>query len=335
MELAPRARGARVIAGIDEAGLGPLLGPLVLGFSVFTTRERTADLWRALDSIVSREPADDRAKFVVADSKVVFDRTPRGEKRLEATALGFVALLDAVRTIPCSAEHWICDHRRQLAPSRETLALHPWFARLPKLPRCNDAKALELRVEHLHRALCKQGIALVDAGVRVVPEHDFNRSIAQTNNKATTSWAQCIAVLRHVWDVHASEGVRCIVDRQGGRMYYGSMLAQTFPDAQVVLVRERGGLSEYGLTEREGPRRMRLIFVEKAETRSFPVALASCLAKFTRELCMRGFNDYFGALEPTLKPTAGYNTDGRRWLEDAKGVLERAGVDREVLVRSR
>ena len=64
-------------------------------------------------------------------------------------------------------------------------------------------------------------------------------------------------------------------------------------------------------------------------------SLRSCIAKYARETCMAAFNDYFATLDPELKPTAGYRNDGWRWLEDAAPMLERARIDRSVLVRER
>lgn len=80
---------------------------------------------------------------------------------------------------------------------------------------------------------------------------------------------------------------------------------------------------------------MRVVFAERCEERSFSVALASCLAKYGRELGMMAFNRYFGGLQPGLKPTAGYTTDGRRWLKEAKPALSLAGVPQGVLIRDR
>jgi hypothetical protein len=59
------------------------------------------------------------------------------------------------------------------------------------------------------------------------------------------------------------------------------------------------------------------------------------VAKYGRELCMRAFNQYFEALAPGLKPTAGYTTDGRRWIEDADSAIRGAAIDRAVLIRER
>ena len=80
---------------------------------------------------------------------------------------------------------------------------------------------------------------------------------------------------------------------------------------------------------------MQLEFRERAEQASFAVALASCLAKYVRESCMQAFNAYFAELDPALRPTAGYVSDGRRWLQDARSAIERSGIPSEALVRTR
>ena len=80
---------------------------------------------------------------------------------------------------------------------------------------------------------------------------------------------------------------------------------------------------------------MRVDFRAKGEEASFAVALSSCIAKYTRELVMEGFNRYFAERVEDLAPTAGYTTDGRRWLADAEAFLARAELDRDALVRQR
>ena len=61
----------------------------------------------------------------------------------------------------------------------------------------------------------------------------------------------------------------------------------------------------------------------------------SCIAKYARELVMEGFNDFFGGLQPKLARTAGYTTDGRRWLKEAVPAIRAARVKEEALVRER
>lgn len=324
-----------VFAGVDEAGLGPILGPMTLGFSAFRAPTGAANLWKALAPVVSKNVKRDKSAFVVADSKEVFTRNERGAKRLELTALGFLTLLDPERRPPTSAADLLWNTPASLAPQDEVAARIPWYRDMPALPRHMDAGLLELRVEKLARKMRAADVELLDAGVAVMPAEQLNRSFHETDNKATTHWRASKHVLRHLWDQHAREGLRLTVDRHGGRYHYGPLLGRAFPDAVVELVGEKPSHAEYHVSERGGERRMRITFAEKADRRSFAVALASCLAKYARETSMLAFNRYFEALQPDLKPTAGYRTDGWRWLEDAKPALERCGVDREVLVRER
>ena len=75
--------------GIDEAGYGPNLGPLVIALVAFRLPNEEAEtcLWHRLRSGVRRhdEPADSRP--LVADSKLVYSPT-RGLRALEHGVLG-------------------------------------------------------------------------------------------------------------------------------------------------------------------------------------------------------------------------------------------------------
>ena len=325
-----------LLAGVDEAGLGPILGPLTLGFSVLRAPRATRDLWQALHPIVSDDPLRDASAFVVADSKLVFKRTPRCAKRLEATALGFLALLEPGRDPRLSVASFLWERPAQLAVDAHEIARHPWYRdRAAQLPRHWDAGALELRVESLHRALRRARLELVDAGVRVVPEGELNRSFDETDNKSRTHWNCSQPIFRRVWELPGGEPVELVVDRHGGRMHYGAQLARAFPDAAVELVDEAPECSRYHLRARDGSREMRVTFAEQAERLSFAVALGSCLAKYARETAMETLNAWFGARQPGLAPTAGYTTDGRRWLADAERSIERERIDLDRLVRRR
>ena len=332
-------RGARrVLAGIDEAGLGPMLGPLTIGYSAFEVPADVKNLWRHLGPVVGKNPSQDGKRIVVADSKQVFTRNPRGEKRLETTALAFLALLRAGRKPSMPPRELLFA---DLHPDMDLVARHPWYERLPaSLPRHVDAGALELRTELLWKRMVARQVQLLAAGVRVVPAGELNASYRETDNKASTVWAKTEAVMRLIWERFAERDLALVVDQQGGRSHYAAPLMRSFPEAQVKEVGRAARFSEYTVTAPArtsgGPRRhMRILFAEKAETGSFPVALASCLAKYARELSMGAFNAHFAALQPGLKPTAGYRGDGSRWMEEAGQALERADLPADVLVRER
>lgn len=324
-----------LLAGVDEAGFGPLLGPLTVGFAAFDLAadpgETPAALpWQLLSSAVAGAPAPGERRLLVADSKVVFARTARGAKRLEETALAFLAQMGA----------WpVCPTRLMPGPFTEAgdwHGRHPWYADLHRaLPRHGDSGALELTAERLRRALVASGLTLLDAGVHALGERDYNRLCDAEGNKSLVLWHAALEPLRRIWDLAAGREGLVVLDRQGGRARYGALLARGLPDASVRLIAERSDLSEYEVVGRGGDRRLLVRFQERGETASFATALASCLAKYARELAMDAFNAHFTAHQPGLAPTAGYTQDGRRWLDEAAAALTRAGLERADLMRLR
>lgn len=329
-------KGPRVVAGIDEAGLGPLLGPLTFGYSALRLPAGKKNVWDLLEEVVSREPRNDAEHLVVADSKRVFSRNPRGRRRLETTVLGFLDALAVGR--PGSGAALLRTVPECIRPRAAEIARHPWYAELPeRLPVWVDEGRLVLRAERLRRALETNEIRLLDAGALLVPAGELNRSFAATNNKSLSVWECVRGIVDYLWREFADQNLHLIVDRQGGRFRYARLLNRAFPGVRLRVGVESPDHSEYLLESDEGGtgRTMWLTFAEKAETRAFTVALGSCLAKYARELAMGAFNRYFEALQPDLIPTAGYTTDGRRWLRDAAPALQSAGIDQEVLVRSR
>lgn len=318
-----------VLAGIDEAGLGPLLGSLAIGYAILLAPAEESEPWKRLRGSVARSPRA-RTRLVVADSKLVFQRNRKGERRLETTVLAFRSQRNG-GAIERDPERFLFG---SLAPDPAWRAL-PWRAELPPLPWAAEPDALELSSALLARALARAELELLDAGVRLVPAAELNASFEETRNKAASVWDRVLEVLRHVWAQRVRAPVRATVDMLGGRRRYGSLLGRAFPEARVELVQERTGRSAYALAAKDGSGTMELEFLVQGDRKVFATALASCCAKYARELEMRAFNAYFARFQPELVPTAGYRGDGSRWLADAELALERCGLPREQLVRTR
>ena len=326
---------ARVVAGIDEAGLGPMLGPLALGWSAFSVPD-SGCLWDHLAPLLSQKPIEDAHHLIVADSKVVYTRNPRGERRLERTVLAFLELLG---DRPRSGRELVLRTPAAMRPDQLVFERHPWYSRMAtSLPRTMVTAEVERWAASLATTCEHAGVQFLSGGVALHPAGALNASYRRTDNKAQTLWEKTSAILKHLWTEFADKGLSLTIDRQGGRLHYSELLTATFPKARLEPIREGRGGSEYllsGNDEHGTPRNMRILFVEKADRTSFTVALASCFAKYGREICMNAFNCYFEALQPGLKPTAGYVTDGRRWIEDASETLRRESIDRDVLIRER
>lgn len=359
-----------LVGGIDEAGLGPLLGPLCMGacgmlvptdFEAANSRMATpqtdgadpngvdlkgadpkgadpkgdrldARLWDVLEAAVSRDVKRDKERLIVDDSKRVYSRNARGRRRLETTVLCF-ARAGGNRT--ATVEDLALGGEEEA----RWLERYPWRDGAPTpAPTWVSPDFVELRTAPLERALAEHGVKIALLGVRSVEPGELNAAMDASGNKSRAAWEFAAHDLRLLLDRALAAGAQradLTIDRQGGRAHYGPQLARALPVGYTVhLVEETEGVSRYRLT---GPIEARITIAEKAELGSFTTALASCAAKYVRERSMQALTDWFAERIPGLAPTAGYTTDGRRWLNDvttrAPGVL--AELDRDLVVRRR
>jgi len=318
------------LAGVDEAGLGPILGPLVVGAVTMAGPEGTAP-WRLLQRHVSKLK-NVPGKVRVADSKKV-KAGPHGMRRLEETALVFWSALHGAP--PTSLAKWLAALGHDLAPLQRC----PWYEDLAlPLPRVADRGWVTLTGALVARALQAGGAELLDISVRAVDVEEWNQLIADTDNKSKAHFHAYSEVLgdlvqRLLPRIGDGDACRLVADRCGGRMRYQRDLARLCPDAAVEVLGEQPSRSSYRL--RQGGRAVEVTFAERAEDRAFPTALASCFAKYLRELMVECLNRWFQRHVPDLKPTAGYYVDGRRFLDEVAAPIEALSLPRHRLVRVR
>src|SRR5205085_1302781 len=126
----PPRGGALILAGFDEAGYGPRLGPLVVAWTAFrvpSSADSPFCLWKALRSAVRPDPSGPDAKILIADSKVVRPRKD-GLRLLELGALSFLRVLR--RETPRS----MAELLRALGGDPSRYDAFPWYDGLGSLP---------------------------------------------------------------------------------------------------------------------------------------------------------------------------------------------------------
>ena len=353
-----------IYAGIDEAGYGPMLGPFVVARSVF---EVHADghrgeagsggvaslseplalnpgpfaeppcLWRRLSKVVCRRGTDKRRRIAVGDSKQLYTPT-KGLGTLERGVLAFAELAGVSTSSACDTLerllHALGVDERSRVP--DLLWYHDRDGG-PVLPSVWTAEQIVMTHRRLSRHVEPAGVRMAGLAAAVVYEDRFNDVIAETGSKGSCAWRFVGEHLRAIWADYGEHHPWVVVDRQGGRKVYHGLLEALFKPAEVRLVDESEDVSRYVIRSGGGGggRAMTVSFETKADHRHLPVALASMTAKYLRELLMSRFNRFWLSHHPAVRPTAGYYGDGRRFLADIEPAIDRLGVDRRELVRSK
>jgi hypothetical protein len=326
-----------VYAGIDEAGYGPMLGPLCVGLAVVRVRawepgSGVPDLWSMLARGVAptgKDAADGRVP--VADSKKL--KLPNDGSRhplthLERGVLAFEACAGPDRG-PAITDADLFERLGAALPDE------PWWQGEPApMPVAGGRDGLRIACNVLRRELDRAGVQVLDLRCRVIGVQEFNAIVEREGTKAAAPEEALIEHLAHAavrwWPREEGTPVlRVACDRQSGRVDYTRALERAWGGdgmdclgaAGVEVLEHSPRASRYAASGG----RVGVQLVPEAEARHLPVALASMAAKLVRELAMARFNRYWSpraaAAGVELKPTAGYVQDARRWLSDTQGVL--------------
>jgi len=347
---------ALILAGIDEAGYGPTLGPLCVALSAFRIPDGEGGgvpcLWKLLSKGVCREPgrsgkADARGRVAIADSKALkLSNSVKSTHPLIHLERGVLAFLRLIHNEePEELVHDFALFSALSASAHDPIKHHTCYHGAPRpIPVSLSQGDLSISSRLVRSAMENAGAALVSLRVMTIGENDYNSIIRETGNKGeTTAWGFG-SHLKFIWEHFAQESsgdrVGVVCDRLGGRAAYALLLEREVAGCIVEIIEECEHRSRY-ILRGKGPdgaaRKMGVAFLTEGESAHLPIALASMAAKYVRELMMHRFNAYWNSFYREVNgrdiaATAGYALDARRWLEEiGDDVLGR--MDREALVR--
>jgi hypothetical protein len=329
------------LIGIDEAGYGPRLGPLVVTASVWHVAAHTGDLdlYARLAPHVTRAPSrpgrpagpntsrpETGTPLHLADSKQVY----RSGDGLHALELGVLAALRCLAPLPMSRRDLLC----RLDPSTAgPCDAQPWLAGsdvpLPRAARCAD---VDHQADRLSAALDAAGVRLCALGSRIVFPAEFNRLVACWDSKAAALSHVTLGLAVAALSPLPDDAVRVVCDKHGGRDSYAPLLMAHFPEALIETRLESSPHSHYAC--RRAGQAVEFHFAARGES-YLEVALASMVSKYLRELVMEAFNDYWQRQVPGLRPTAGYPLDAERFRRDIAQRCRQLGLDESLMWRVR
>ncbi len=318
-----------VVIGTDEAGYGPNLGPLVITATVWDTAAALpldpgpwtlSPLPRGAEAGALVRFGDSKRLFTSGGSLAALERGVWAALarfdvafRQGSTWRGLVDRLDPGRTAQLDQIPWYAGYDRTVptAVALDTIA--------QRAAQCGlewDRAAASLRSVH----------------ARIVCEPEFNTGVARHGNKATALSHWTLELVNRVLAHLGDRQIGIWSDKHGGRNRYAALLQQQLTAARVQVRTEARAESIYAW--READRQVEAHFLARGE-QLLPVALASMVAKYLRELAMDAFNSYWRAQVPGLRPTAGYPVDARRFQAEIHAAQQQMGIADPMLWRTR
>ncbi|MSR54034.1 MAG: hypothetical protein EXS09_12200 [Gemmataceae bacterium] len=309
--------------GLDEAGYGPNLGPLVLAStSCHVPDGAPACLWTILEKAVCRRTKRKDGRLLIDDSKKVNQGTD-GLARLEQGVLSVLnlqatTLQNYLETVAIgntiadlNGEHWHAD---------------------VSLPVEVDPEDLKVSTANLVEATTTADVRFGPIHTVAIPTPRFNRLLDEWQLKSGVLATGVIALLQAALRLPGEEAVYVAVDKLGGRNSYAPLLNEAF-GGWVRTLREGAELSEYAIDGLSRPVFVR--FEPRADGSHLNVALASMAAKYLREVLMMQFNRYWESRVPGIKPTAGYPVDAARFFAEIRNTLTADGTHEKAVWRAK
>ena len=312
-----------VVIGMDEAGYGPNLGPLVVTTTVWEVDGSPHDFnfWREFKGVIAQKPPSDHSHVQIADSKEVHSSA----KGVGALEIGVLCALALQGEMPQSLRGiW-----ERVAAWPETDDCEPWFdggdLELPHA--CHDAP-LERFIDKWRERCEKRRVRLRQVRSDIVMTRRFNRLTQTHDSKGIALSRISLNLLGEVWNLAADEPTLVICDKHGGRNRYDTLLQEIAGDEFILRMGEGMERSVYRVRQAE------VCFQTRAEEH-FPVALASMVSKYLREVTMILFNRFWEQHVPDLRWTKGYPGDSSRFRADIAQAQSRLGIPDELVWRER
>ncbi len=270
------------VAGVDENAYGPIIGPMtVTGVFISTSYSPFVHLDMHHISLPTG----------LRDSKKVFTRSPSSYSLGEITALSLVEAAGGHVETFSQLLDFVAGGAKEIKAASSLMADLDMEIRLPIWADFVDPQPLIDWLEGMD-------IRLDKIVVEVIPASTFNRILLEEGSKSTLDFLKFMEVLNKGADYDVA-----MCGKLGGTKYYGRLFERVGLKATVI--RERRGMSSYRLEDgRE------IHFILNGDDKFLPIAMASIVGKYIREVFMLLMNRLVGHDE-TIPWASGYRHDAK------------------------
>ncbi len=290
------------VAGIDENAFGPIIGPMTVSGVVLQVPD---DPTLYLDMRNMSLPRG------LADSKKVFTRSKTSYSLGEITALSIVQLAyDRDASTIGELVDLIVDGGLSRIMVSPLLSSLDYDVNLPIWAKFVDE-------DPLRKWLTGMNIKLVDVKVEVISSTEFNEMLKALSSKLQLDFIKFFEVMERLSDFDIA-----MCGKIGGTKYYLPLFNLVGLDVEKV--RESRSASVYRLHDgRE------IHFILDGDSKFLPIAMASIVGKYLRELFMHLINAKFG-YESDIPWASGYRHDSKTYelLEKMKAKYPQSDVER-------
>ena len=272
-----------LVIGIDENGLGPVLGPMLVTAAAFETESYDPErFWQAAG-----------AELLTDDSKKIFSSTKLGSA--EAAVWAWLRKFGIKPTTYAD----LFSRVVQPVPVERPCTLEPAFCGPSAVPLpCFAAKK---DLEHLSedaKSLAVRGIRPAAIRAFSICPGSFNRVCsAEEMNKFALDFMLMLRLVVILSEGYEGE-VLALCGKVGSTRKYGPWFGR-FYNGLWMPEEETAEISTYRIVPFG-----RISFIRDGDSSHLPIAAASMVGKYLRELAMRDLNTLL--LEPGIKTASGY-----------------------------